>query len=104
LAHDDQVEPFFIGPGGRRITLAQLPSSGRKPLSTRCRALVVAAVRHGLITLDQACNRYALSTEEYLSWHVSFAKKCVSASTEGATPRGRGGRRDTLNGLLHLFC
>ena len=31
--------------------------------------MVVAAVRHGLLTFDEACKRYALYAEEYLSWH-----------------------------------
>jgi hypothetical protein len=34
--------------------------------------MVVAAVRHGLITLDEACKRYDLSIDDYLSWHRSF--------------------------------
>jgi hypothetical protein len=29
---------------------------------------VVAGVRNGLISLEDACNRYKLSVEEFLSW------------------------------------
>jgi hypothetical protein len=29
---------------------------------------VVTAVRNGLISLEDACNRYKLSAEEFLSW------------------------------------
>ncbi|HEY0282987.1 MAG TPA: DUF1153 domain-containing protein [Rhizomicrobium sp.] len=32
------------------------------------KAEVVAAVRGGYLSLDEACKRYALSLEEYLSW------------------------------------
>jgi len=32
------------------------------------KAEVVAAVRGGIISLNEACQRYALSVEEYLSW------------------------------------
>jgi hypothetical protein len=32
------------------------------------KAEVVAAVRGGFISLGEACQRYALSAEEYLSW------------------------------------
>jgi hypothetical protein len=33
---------------------------------------VVAAVDGGLISLDEACQRYALSIEEFLSWQRAF--------------------------------
>jgi len=32
------------------------------------KAEIVAAVRGGFLSLDQACERYALSIEEYLTW------------------------------------
>jgi hypothetical protein len=34
----------------------------------RRKAEVVAGVRNGLISLEDACNRYKLSAEEFLSW------------------------------------
>ncbi|MGE5201937.1 MAG: DUF1153 domain-containing protein [Acidobacteriota bacterium] len=34
----------------------------------RRKAEVVAAVRAGVISLDEACRRYTLSIEEFLSW------------------------------------
>jgi len=34
----------------------------------RRKAEVVAAVRNGLIGLDEACERYRLSVEEFLNW------------------------------------
>jgi hypothetical protein len=34
----------------------------------RRKAEVVAAVRAGLISLEEACDRYRLSVEEFLSW------------------------------------
>ena len=57
-----------IGPDGLPLTHGDLP-----PLSTtrwvpRRKAQVVAAVRGGLLTLEEACARYQLSVEEYLSW------------------------------------
>jgi hypothetical protein len=64
--------PFFIGPDGRLITLAQLPRRGLKRWLPRHKAVVVAAVRHGLLTFDEACKRYAPYAEKYLSWHGSF--------------------------------
>jgi hypothetical protein len=32
---------------------------------------VVAAVRGGLLSLEEACQRYTLTTEEFLSWRAS---------------------------------
>ena len=34
----------------------------------------MAAVRSGLITLDDACLRYTLSVEEYLSWERAIER------------------------------
>jgi Protein of unknown function (DUF1153) len=42
--------------------------------------MVVAAVRHGLITISEACERYHLSPEEYLHWHGSFAGEASGES------------------------
>jgi len=64
---------FFIGPDGKQIKLSQLPPRGLIRWRPRHKALVVAAVRHGLITVDEACKRYNLSTEKYLSWYRCYA-------------------------------
>jgi len=45
-----------------------LPSPETKRWVIRRKAEVVAAVRSGLITLEDACARYKLSIEEFLSW------------------------------------
>jgi len=33
---------------------------------------VVAAVRGGLLSLEEACSRYTLTVEEFLSWQASI--------------------------------
>ncbi|GMA75261.1 hypothetical protein GCM10025880_16780 [Methylorubrum aminovorans] len=38
----------------------------------RRKAEVVAAVRGGLLSLEEACQRYTLTTEEFLSWQYSI--------------------------------
>jgi hypothetical protein len=63
------IEPFFIGPDGSQITLAHLPPRGLLNLSAPQKAMVVEAVRHGLITIGEACERHHLTTEEYVCWH-----------------------------------
>jgi hypothetical protein len=50
------------------LTMADLPKSGTDRWVIRRKAEVVAAVRGGLLSHEQACSRYALSAEEYLSW------------------------------------
>ena len=67
-----RVTPSFIDSDGSEITLADLPPPNLRRYLPRHKAMVVAAVRHGLITLDQACKRYELSTEDYLSWYRTF--------------------------------
>jgi uncharacterized protein DUF1153 len=45
-----------------------LPPPNTKRWVIRRKAEVVAAVRSGLISLDEACRRYTLSIEEFLTW------------------------------------
>jgi hypothetical protein len=57
-----------IGVGGRRLTPADLPLPDTERWVIRRKAEVVAAVRGGLLTLEEACRRCALSSDEVLSW------------------------------------
>jgi hypothetical protein len=57
-----------IGPDGLPITLETLPPPGTTRWVIRRKAEVVAGVRAGLISLEEACQRYTLSVEEFLSW------------------------------------
>jgi hypothetical protein len=56
------------GPGHSGLTLADLPSPNTKRWVIRRKAEVVAGVRHGVISLEEACRRYKISIEEFLSW------------------------------------
>ncbi|SMH60621.1 Protein of unknown function [Azospirillum lipoferum] len=57
-----------IGPEGRPMTENDLPPPDTKRWVMRRKAEVVAGVRSGLISLEEACRRYTLSVEEFLSW------------------------------------
>jgi hypothetical protein len=57
-----------IGPSGEPLTIADLPPPETKRWVIRRKAEVVAAVRGGLLTLEEACERYSLSAEEFSSW------------------------------------
>jgi transposase-like protein len=50
----------------------QLPGPTLKRWTIRRKAAVVAAVRSGGITIEEACRVYQLSVEEFLSWQRAF--------------------------------
>ncbi len=57
-----------IGPEGRPVTLdSHLPADIKRWVMYR-KAEVVAAVRDGLISRSEVCQRYRMSLEEFLSW------------------------------------
>ncbi len=63
---------FVLGPDGSPLTLADLPPRDTKRWVVRRKAEVVCAVRGGLISLDEACDRYKLTIDEFLSWQRSI--------------------------------
>lgn len=65
---------YVIGPDGGPLTLADLPPRDTSRWVARRKAEIVSAVRGGLITLDEACERYALTVEEFLSWERAIQK------------------------------
>jgi len=65
---------YVIGPDGSPLTVADLPPPDTKRWVIRRKAEVVAAVRGGLISLDDACRRYTLTLEEFLSWQRSIER------------------------------
>ena len=68
---DEAARPdvkHIIGPDGRRLTLADLPPPDIDRWVIRRKAEVVAAVRGGLLSLEEASSRYALDPDEFLSW------------------------------------
>jgi len=63
---------YVIGPDGSPLTIADLPPRTTRRWVIRRKAEVVAAVRGGLLSLDEACGRYTLTVEEFLSWQSSI--------------------------------
>jgi hypothetical protein len=57
-----------IGPLGEPLTLASLPPPATTRWGGRRKAEVVAAVNGGLLSVDEVCDRYSLSLEEFASW------------------------------------
>tara|TARA_R110002167_G_scaffold48078_1_gene142029 strand:- start:416 stop:760 length:345 start_codon:yes stop_codon:yes gene_type:complete len=64
----------IIGPYGEPMTVHDLPPADTKRWVIRRKAMVVAAVRGGLISLEEACRKYTLSVEEFLSWQKAIDK------------------------------
>lgn len=56
------------GPNGQPLTLSDLPEPGISRWVTRRKAEVVAAVKGGLLSEEDACERYDLSQEEFAGW------------------------------------
>ena len=56
------------------LTLDDLPPPETKRWVIRRKAEVVAAVRGGLISLDEACERYRLTVEEFLGWQRAIER------------------------------
>ena len=55
-------------PAGLRGHIDGLPPANTKRWVIRRKAEVVVAVRGGLLSLEDACNRYKLTVEEFLGW------------------------------------
>lgn len=70
-AHRPRVK-YVIGPDGSPLTISDLPATSTKRWVIRRKAEVVAAVRGGLLSLEEACERYTLTIEEFLSWQASI--------------------------------
>ena len=65
---------YVIGPDGSPLTVADLPPPNTRRWVIRRKAEVVAAVRGGLLSIDEACERYSLSIEELMGWQASIDK------------------------------
>lgn len=69
---NNRGEKYVIGPTGAPLTLSDLPPANTERWVIRRKAEVVAAVRGGLLSLDDACGRYRLTNEEFLTWQKSI--------------------------------
>ena len=69
-----RLEGVVMGPDGNPLTLDDLPPASTTRWVIRRKAEVVAAVRGGLLTIDDACARYKLSQEEFEGWRASIER------------------------------
>ena len=92
----EQMRPrvkYVIGPDGSPLTIADLPPRDTKRWVIRRKAEVVAAVRGGLLSLEEACARYKLTPEEYLAWQHSVDSHGIAGLRTTRIQRYRSSRR-----------
>ena len=57
---------------GKALNLADLPTSQSVRWSMRRKSEVLTAIRCGLLTVEDAFNRYAISLDELISWQIAM--------------------------------
>ena len=63
---------YVVGVNGDIITLADLPPPHLTRWVIRRKAEIVLAVHGGLLTLEEACQRYQLTEEEFAAWKTAI--------------------------------
>lgn len=91
---NNDIQATVMGPNGRWLSLADLPAADTKRWVPRRKAEVVAAVRGGILSLEDACERYALTVEEFLSWQRNVERYGVRGlrATQTQEHRSTSGR------------
>ena len=72
--------------------MADLPPPNTNRWVARRKAAVLAALRSGAITMEEASRRYALSEEELIAWQRAFEAHGL-AGLRATRVRGRRARR-----------
>lgn len=69
MIENQKIKPaMVIGPLGEPLTIESLPAPNTTRWVVRRKAEVVAAVNGGLLSIDDVCERYGLTLEEFASW------------------------------------
>jgi hypothetical protein len=69
MIENQKIKPSqVIGPLGEPLSIVSLPPPSTTRWVVRRKAEVVAAVNGGLLTIDEVCQRYNLTLEEFASW------------------------------------
>jgi len=69
MIENQKIKPGqVVGPLGEPLTLDSLPPPGTTRWVVRRKAEVVAAVSGGLLTINDVCERYDLTLEEFAGW------------------------------------
>ncbi len=69
MIQSEKIRPSkVIGPLGEPLTIDTLPPPTTTRWVVRRKAEVVAAVNGGLLSIDEVCDRYGLTAEEFAGW------------------------------------
>ncbi len=69
MIENQKIRPaIVIGPLGESLTIDSLPPPSTTRWVVRRKAEVVAAVNGGLLSVDEVCDRYSLTLEEFAGW------------------------------------
>ncbi|AUN33464.1 CtrA inhibitor SciP [Niveispirillum cyanobacteriorum] len=79
LRAETDLDAASIQHGSGPLTLDDLPPPDTRRWVMRRKAEVVAGVRAGLLTVEDACKRYDLSSEEFASWQEMIDRHGVQA-------------------------
>src|SRR5258705_13767755 len=71
--HPPRVK-YVIDTDSSTLTITDLHAPGTKRRVIRRKAEVVAAVRGGLLSLEEACRRYTLTVDEFVAWQRSIER------------------------------
>jgi hypothetical protein len=69
--------------------MVDLPPANTKRWVARRKAAVVMALRERMLTIEEACLRYALSEEELRSWQQAFEADGIAGLGAGRLRAGR---------------
>ena len=78
MSAGDQRRKVVLGPNGNILTPANLPSRTTGRWVVQRKAEVIAAVEGGLLSVEEACSRYGLTLDEFLSWQRAVAASGLS--------------------------
>jgi Protein of unknown function (DUF1153) len=68
----DNIKLHNLLGGETPSSTTELPPPDTKRWVTRRKAVIVNAVRTGVISLEEVCCRYELSVEEFLAWECAI--------------------------------
>jgi len=70
---------IILCPDGNPLSLPDLPPPDTVRWVWRRKAIVVAAVGGGLLSLESACKRYRLTVDEFTAWKAGCARSGYNA-------------------------
>ena len=66
------------GPDGRPLAVWDLPSSHNQRWTPLRKAKIIVAIRGGLISADEMCQRYKVTLEELEIWQRGFDRSGIN--------------------------